>query len=409
MAEESKALTVVQRSIQERKNLTNALIQTDASGARALVIPPDLHEVYNVLAPASVLTQANTHFVPQFSVVALDPDTDFYAMTGANKGSFAMKKDAIVRLANTVGIDFSMDPGGSEFGDSVEVYLFGRMVMRIRPYRYTSIGRVRKSDGTLVGFKAERDWIPQREALEIELEAEAKDFLRKKTQAETEEAQFVYARKEFIRNLEYRSMMMKSKAQNAVMRTAFGIKQKFSKVEVQKPFFLVSYNLHVSDDADGMALISQLVGADVQNLYGRTPAALPEQVEAVTEIGGDIHVVNVDTETGEYTPAYAEAEDEENAGEPEVVGPDASEGFLEGVEIKDDKPKRGGKYIMPLPDASVWHNMSVEEIDSHGGRQFLLSVHSGFRRMYDQGTASAAQKEALENLEGYLLPKGALK
>ena len=390
------------RSMEQRNALEKALVVKDANGQTALVIPPELSKKYNVLAPAAVLTQADPYFRPSFTIVQLDPNPDagdFYKMTGANKDKLAMSKDAILKIANAGGIDFSGDLGGAETGEPIGVYLFGTKVMEARRFSYTAIGRFRKSDGTLAAMRAEKEWIPQREALEIEAEASAKSFLK------TDADRLAYAKKEMLRNMEFRSMMCKAKAQNAVMRSAYGIKQKFTPAEAAKPFFVVSYNFTAGDDSNALAIVASLVGADIGNLYGTEAPALPDApmlAQAVTTEDGD--TVTVDVETGEFE---AEPEPEpEDAGTPEVVDDDTPDMFA-GVDLAApvEEPEyldqaTAAQYRFPSGD---FEGMTVGTLyHSEKGREFLFRVKAGFGRLRDEETITSPQKEALRAIESYI-------
>ncbi|MBN2840370.1 MAG: hypothetical protein JXP37_05395, partial [Coriobacteriia bacterium] len=383
------------RSMEQRNALEKALVVKDANGQTALVIPPELSKKYNVLAPAAVLTQADPYFKPSFTIVQLDPDPkagDFYAMTGANKGKLAMSKDAILKIANAGGIDFSGDLGGAETGEPVMVYLFGTKVMEARRFSYTAIGRFRKSDGTLAAMRAEKEWIPQREALEIEAETSGKDYL------DTDAKRLAYAKKEMLRNMEFRSMMCKAKAQNAVMRSAYGIKQKFTPAEAAKPFFVVAYNFTAGDDPNALSIVASLVvGTDVPNLYGTDAPALPDAPMQVQDITDDGTPVVVDVETGEYEP------EPEDAGTPEVM--DDEPDMFAGVDLS---PVEEPEYLDQATAAQYrftqgdFEGMTVGTLyHSAKGREFIMRVQRGFGRLRDEGTISPPQAEALRAIESY--------
>jgi hypothetical protein len=329
--------------------------------------------------------------------VQLDPNPDagdFYKMTGANKDKLAMSKDAILKIANAGGIDFSGDLGGAESGEPVMVYLFGNKVMEARRFSYTAIGRFRKSDGTLAAMRAEKEWIPQREALEIEAEASAKTFLK------DDAARLAYAKKEMLRNMEFRSMMCKAKAQNAVMRSAYGIKQKFTPAEAAKPFFVVAYNFTAGEDPNALAIVASLVGADIGNLYGTDAPALPDAPMQVQDTAEDGATVTVDVETGEYEPEP----EPEDAGTPEVI--DEEPDMFAGVDLSPEEEPvyldqaTAAQYRFPSGD---FEGMTVGTLyHSEKGREFLFRVKAGFGRLRDDGTITSPQREALRAIESYI-------
>lgn len=386
-------------SVEERKTLEHALVQKDDAGNTMLAIPPQLAEQYNVFAPAAVLTQGDGYFKPSFTVIHLDKDDDFYPIEkqGGNVKKYAMSKTGILKIANAAGIDFSEDKGGTETGEQLDVLLFGQKVMTARRYVYVAIGKFRKSDGTWLRFRAEKEWNPQAEALSKEIEASSKTFL--KTDAE----RINYAKKEFLRSLETRSMMMKSKAQNAVMRHAFNIKQKFDPAEVDKPGFVVGYNFDAGSDPNALAIVGALVGVDTENLYGVSAPALGDGTKPV-EVEGE--VVNVDVTTGEVIDAP------EDAGTPEVVeAAPADGGMFADVDMTGDdgglvypSQEECGLYVF---DEGPFAGKNVGSLfHSAEGRKFLLRVRKGFGRLWQEGTITDKQFEAWLAIDGFFNYRG---
>lgn len=382
-------------NVEQRAALERALVTHGEDGQTVLAIPPQLREQYNVLAPAAVLAQQDPYFRPSFTIVTLDPRPDggdFYAMSGANKGKLAMSKDGIIKIANAGGIDFSGDLGGREDGEMIPVYLFGQKVMEVKKYVYVAIGKYRKSDGTLAAMRAEKEWLPQKEALEIETEASGKDWLK------TDADRLAYAKKEFLRSLDFRSMMTKAKAQNAVMRTAYGIKQKFLPAEAAKPFFVVSYNFTAGTDPQSLAIVASLVGADVENLYGiEKPSAFDKVHDALPE-----------AEVMDVTDAEVE-----DAGAAEVVDAEATTedgGMFEGVISGSEAPLSMEQAASYRFEAGPYKGNTLgQAFYMEGGRQWLAKVMRGFERLSEEGTATEAQRDCLRHIRAYFMhSEGAL-
>lgn len=393
-APEQESNALAKRVMEQRQALEKALVQTDDRGYTQIVIPPEFRQKYNVLAPAAALIQQDPYFRPGFIVIQSTPDKDFYEMTGANSGKLAMRKEAIARIANAGGVDFSRDPGGSEFGDMIPVYLFEKKVLEVKAYKYRALGTLRRSDGTTISGPAEKEWIPQQQALEIEMQAS-----RRQGDAA---AKLEWAKKEFLRSLEFRSMMTKSKAQSAVTRYFYGIEQKFSKADAAKPFLVVTYNFTAGDDPNALAIVASLVGADIGNLYGTDAPALPDAPMLVEAVAADGDTVTVDVETGEFE---AEPEPEpEDAGTPEVI--DDTPDMFAGVDLAApvEEPEyldqaTAAQYRFPSGD---FEGMTVGTLyHSAKGREFILRVQRGFGRLRDAGTISSPQREALRAIESY--------
>jgi len=379
--------------MEQRQALEKALVQTDDRGYTQIVIPPEFRQKYNVLAPAAALIQQDPYFRPGFIVIQSTPDKDFYEMTGANSGKLAMRKEAIARIANAGGVDFSRDPGGSEFGDMIPVYLFEKKVLEVKAYKYRALGTLRRSDGTTISGPAEKEWIPQQQALEIEMQAS-----RRQGDAA---AKLEWAKKEFLRSLEFRSMMTKSKAQSAVTRYFYGIEQKFSKADAAKPFLVVTYNFTAGDDPNALSIVASLVGADIGNLYGTDAPPLtdaPMLAQGVTTEDGA--TVTVDVETGEYEPEP----EPEDAGTPEVI--DEEPDMFAGVDLSPEEEPvyldqaTAAQYRFPSGD---FEGMTVGTLyHSEKGREFLFRVKAGFGRLRDDGTITSPQREALRAIESYI-------
>lgn len=389
------------RTLEQQQALERQLFATDDTGKRALVIPPELRENFNVLAPAAVLTQHGGYFEPSFTVVYLDPDPDagdFYPIEKNRDGTpkkLSMTKDAILKLANAAGIDFSHDPGGCEEGEAIAVYIFGQKVMEARRYVYRAQGRIRAIDGTLKAFSAEKEWHPAKEALEKETEASGKSYLK------TEQDKLTYAKKEFLRSLDFRTMMTKSKAQNAVMRSAFGIKQKYTPAEAAKPFFIVSHAFSPdASDPQTVAMVASLIGADTANLYGARSTA-PALGEAKP----------YEPEPEDVTDIESEAADED-AGEAEIVE----------AEIVEDGGDEGGLFPegdafanVPTPPTlaeaqsyvfsdGTFAGSSIEQIvRMEGGKEWLEKVQDYFHELSKEGKLSDKQAVAMRHLDAYYL------
>jgi hypothetical protein len=235
-------------------------------------------------------------------------------------------------------------------------------------------------------MKAEKEWHPQLEALQKEADAKTKD-------------KAWVAKKEFLRSLEFRSMMTKAKAQNAVMRSAYGIKQKFTPQEAAKPFFVVSYNFTAGTDPNALAIVASLVGADVANLYGTDAPALPQPVDDMTPV--IINGVTVDVETGEYT-------EPEDAGTPEILDADEAPA-PEAPELPDDY----GPGVMPQRQACEFvirsgkykdEPLPIEDIDRLDPT-WLSKTHEFLIQQEQRGTISEGQQEILDHLSAFYLHK----
>jgi hypothetical protein len=387
------------------------LVQRDGQGRTLLVIPPELRERFLVFAPSAVLTEGDGMFRPGYQVIHFDQDKDFYVFEKSYDGTpktYAMSKQGIHKVANGGGIDFSQDPGGKETGELLPVVLFGRELIQCKRYVYASIGRFRRSDGTWIAMRAEKEWHPQLEALQKEMEASKKTDYKTK-QPWSQEKMEDYARKEFLRSFETRSMMMKSKAQNAVARAAYNIDQKYSPADIRKPGFVVTYNFSSGGTKEGLAIVAALAGADVRNLYGMDAPELKESPEIIPFIDCEIAEEVPAEEWGHEIPedaGTAEAEDSNGMFAPVEESGQGEAGKLTLAQASRYRFPSGPYQDMPLGQVYFTEDERKQPDGSmrkQSGRDWLIKVGSGFSRLVRGGSASAEQRECLEMLEAYFM------
>lgn len=394
MAEEERPDTLakaVEKRAETQAALVKMLMQTDAQGQRALVIPPEMHKHYNVLAPTGVLTQQDPNFTPVITVATLAGD-DYYDIDKNNK---APSKTGLRKLMDAIGIEFDGDKsGGTEFGDTINVevgYGSTRRTVPVRAYKYKAVGKVRKSDGTKREITAETEWLPQMVLLNIEAEIDRIKWLAEKPEAD----KAAEVLKRFVNSATYRAPMLKSKAQNALIRDTGGLKQKYSHPEAAKPFFVVGYNLTLNpNDAATAGIIAALagVGSAETALYGSTPAlTAPEnapEIEPVDE-DADVPFDVIEAEApldGEVVEEGGFSMDEQV---PESPLSEDERGDLRALDA----------YVMPTTNKKGRHLKAIWDSKASGeGRDWFVEA----KKYAEENTLNSDTADVMANVVQYL-------
>lgn len=237
-----------------------------ASDMQILVIPKELREKFNVLAPIQAFQQADPNWRPSLRVVELDPSKDgphFYAQQG-NK--LAPRKQALELLADAAGIV------------QRTVQLFGRERVEVggvvaETFTHLATAKIRKSDGTLSTLQASRTYEPYAEYEEIrDSAAKAPIWENGQRSGKTlgdpgsEQALATEVRKRWLNEIKFAKAKNESKALNRAIRAAIQTSQTYTPAQAAKPFVVVGWNLSPQDSALALGAIAQL--------YGATPEAL---------------------------------------------------------------------------------------------------------------------------------------
>lgn len=279
-------------AIELRKEAEERLLVKQDDGSVLLSIPQEVKQMFNVLAPTAVMAAADPNFRPSLTVVELDTDDldDFYVQESRWNSdarayvptSLSLSKNGILKLADAAGVSFDADrSGGKEFGEAHTLQFGEGKSIKVRGYKYTAVGKVRKSDGTYIENPAEIEWNPQVELFRIEEEVDR--VMLYENGKKTNKPKFTgierarEVEKRFIRSLQYRAPMCKSKAQSAVMRSLTKMKGKYAVEDASKPFLVVGFN-YAPDYSDPRSaeILAGLVGSSMQALYGADAVATAE-------------------------------------------------------------------------------------------------------------------------------------
>jgi hypothetical protein len=260
-----------------RANLESQIIQRDAAGMTTLVISPELRKRYNVLAPTAVMGATSTRFTPSISVLSI-PETDWYPIEKTKvRGewvvkSYAALRGALLQIADAAGAEFVPGQSRGEYRPPVTIKLPDGTKIEASPYMYTSTVRVRRHDGTWKSYVGTAVFKPDVAMLEIEDNVSRYDD---SPQPGTD-AYARAVRKQFLQVYKFAERMAESKAQNAAMRSAGLVDQKYAPAEIAKPFLILSYGYAGGNDAGAQAIDAALVTGNAVTaadaLYGSAPA-----------------------------------------------------------------------------------------------------------------------------------------
>lgn len=317
--EAPKPDSLAQRAETRQSNLAKieeAIVRIDEmTGMKAIVITPELRQNFNVLSPASVFQQENPDIAPQVAIVPLEAE-DYYVIDKAKAASgdwpatpanLAPRKEGLGKLAEARGISFPSALNHGAFGAREEFTVrYGEhsRVVRFRVYDYHATGVTRGPDGTLLEKTVEVSFDPEVALLEAELDLErrVKNWKKKPSSEEM----FTMLLERFKELAKYAAPMIKSKAQNGVIRDITHAPQKIAETEAFKPFLFVSYTFASNSDESRRALMQSVFGVSSpqEALYGATaPAAAlesaPADVEPVEQAPEDAEVPEVLDEPSE--------------------------------------------------------------------------------------------------------------
>ena len=319
--------------------IERSIIVTDAGGNTSITITDELRSKFNVLAPSGVFMQENPSIKPMLAIVQLN-DEDYYDIDKTHK---APDKNGLSKIRDARGISFPSALNHGDFGirEQFTVEYEGRSrTLGFRTYKYTAVGVMRDADGSLKEFPAEIDFDPQVALLEAELDVKrrTKNWGKKPTDSEM----FDLILERFKELVKYAAPMVKSKAQNAAIRTAAKVPQKFLTVDSRKPFLLVNYVFQSDSNEARTALMQSVFGVSspAAMLYGKDeyPSAATSVDEEIPQAdeddASDFDVVDgeftvdegreVNKETGEFTEIeYVEPEPKPEV-TTEVCAPDTT-------------------------------------------------------------------------------------
>ncbi len=286
---------------------------------------------YNVLVPSQTMRSYSDMHEPVLEQVFISPNTDdgdVYEQEkayGKKPAKYALTKQALMKLSSCAGIMWHPTETRRTDNRSDKDYI-----------SYQAVGGVRKSDGAWIFFKSEYDL--DFEVIEMEIE---ESYRKKQAGYEsdqenkwwpkmTSEQQEAYIqgciRRDLLQKRKHKLKLAESGALNRVTRTLLGIKNTYTRKELESPFVVarVVFKPDYNDPAVRRQLTQASISA-VTNIFGPAPVFNPGIRTAPTPSAtDDIPVCH------EFINIDPEPEIEPEA-QPEAGG--------ETV-IQDDKPAR---------------------------------------------------------------------
>jgi hypothetical protein len=259
-----------------RAGLEKQIIQRDENGVTTLVISPELRKRYNVLAPTAIMGVTSSRFAPSVSVLSI-PVADWYPIEKTKvRGewvvkSYAALRGALLQIADAAGAEFVPSQSHGQYRPPVTITLPDGTPIHASPFVYTATVRVRRHDGTWKSYVGTAVFKPDVALLEVEDNVSRYDDSPKPGT----DAYARAVRKQFLQVYKFAERMAESKAQNAAMRSAGLVDQKYTPEEIAKPFVILSYGYVSGGDAGSQAIDAALVtgGAvsSTEALYGAGP------------------------------------------------------------------------------------------------------------------------------------------
>lgn len=246
-------------------------------------------EGYNILTPAITLEGLSPHHKATVETLSLSPDPD-YGDVYKDKNSdklFIVKKQGLDKLAVLGGILWPDREGSRRIDDNTN-----------RDYiAFEAFGAIRKADGQLVPCKAsyDMDLVAIEEDLQHQYrEKGSKGQYAKKGQELEDYVNYCVGRD--MRSIrKHKGARCESGARNRVIRALLGLKTKYSKVELQKPFVAVRITYQPDyNDPEVKRLITMMSLGAQGNVFGMSAPRVPLPAPQPTETYDHSAVVNAD-------------------------------------------------------------------------------------------------------------------
>lgn len=226
----------------------------------------------NILTPAITLEGLSEHHKATVEMLSLSPDPD-YGDVYKDKlsANFIVKKQGLDKLSVLAGIIWPPEGATTRVDDGQN-----------RDYiAFKAFGAIRKADGQCVPCQAyyDMDLIALEDDLVHQYQEKARKATKPKMNKEKQIEYVDYCVGRDMRSLRnHRATRCESGARNRVIRALLGLKQKYSKAELQKPFVAVriTYQPDYNDPETKRLITLMSLGAQ-GNIYGMAmpPAQLP--------------------------------------------------------------------------------------------------------------------------------------
>ena len=230
-----------------------------------------LEKGYNILTPAITLEGLSKYHKATVETVSLSPDPEYGDVykDRNSKNGFIVKKQGLDKLAVLAGVLWPDQTGSKRIDDRSDPNYVA----------FEAFGAIRKADGQLVPCKAYYDM--DLLAIEDDLRHSYRDKGSKGDYAKhgDELEQYVeYCTGRDMRQIrKFRGARCESGARNRVIRALLGLKNKYSKQELAKPFVAVRITYQPDyEDPEVKKLITMMSLGAQSTIFGtNTPALLP--------------------------------------------------------------------------------------------------------------------------------------
>jgi hypothetical protein len=244
-------------------------------------------EGYNILTPAITLEGLSKYHKATVETVSLSPDPDYGDVykDRNSKNAFIVKKQGLDKLAVLAGILWPDQTGSRRVDDKKDPNYIA----------FEAFGAIRKSDGQLVPVKAyyDMDLIAHEDDLVHSYREKGQKGDYAKHGKELEEYVAYCVGRDMRQIRKHRAARCESGARNRVIRALLGLKNKYTKVELQKPFVAVRITYQPDyDDPEVKRIVTMMSLGAQSTIFGMNtpPLQLPGTPPKDT-YNGDAEVV----------------------------------------------------------------------------------------------------------------------
>jgi hypothetical protein len=217
----------------------------------------------NLLMPSTHIAGLSEFHAPVVEKVVLsaDPkDGDVYPHSSEddeNKQKFRLTKQALMKLSVCAGIIWSVGETKRLDNRSDRNYC-----------AFAAVGGIKKADGQPVFFRAEYDidFEVVEEELRESYEAKAKKYKKDATAKEKADYVEFCVKRDMLQKRKHKLKLAEAGAMNRVVREILGLKNAYTKAELEKPFVMV--RIVFRPDYNDKEVKKQLIAAHIQSMTG---------------------------------------------------------------------------------------------------------------------------------------------
>lgn len=209
----------------------------------------------NILLPSTRLEGLSAFHAPVLDQVYLSPDPNFGDVYPEGDNYFRIARQGLMKLSVCAGIMWH--PHETRRTDN----------RQDRDYvSFQAVGGIRKADGTPVFFKAEYDM--DFEVIEEELRELFTAKCRSWNKSEDEKAAYIESsvRRDLLFKRKHKMKLAESGAMTRVIRALLGLKNHYTRKELEQPFVMV--RIVIRPDYDDEQVKKRMIDASIQAMTG---------------------------------------------------------------------------------------------------------------------------------------------